>query len=46
MSVCYVWERLGRVRGSESVLFVGEFGAGLWNEFLLCVGEIGAGLWE
>ena len=46
MSVCYVWERLGRVRGSESVLCVGEIGAGLGNECVLCVGEIGASLGE
>ena len=46
MSVCYVWERLGRVRGSESVLCVGEIGAGLGNENVMCVGKIGAGLGE
>ena len=46
MSVCCVWERLGRVRGSECVLCVGEFGAGLGNESVMCVEEIGAGLGE
>jgi len=30
-----VWESLGRVWGSEFVLCVGEFGAGL-GEFILC----------
>ena len=44
MNVCCVWERLGRVMGSECVLSVGDIGAGLANEFALCVGEIGAGL--
>jgi len=42
MSVCCVWERLGRVWGSEFVLFEREFGVGLGKEGVLCVGEIGA----
>jgi len=39
-----VWERLGRVRGSEYVMCMGEFGPGLGNECVLCVGEFGADL--
>jgi len=35
--MCCVWERLGRVRGSECVLSVGDIGAGLGNECVLCV---------
>jgi len=40
-----VWERLGRVLGSEFVLCVREFGVVLGNECVLCVGDIGAGFW-
>jgi len=46
VSLCCVWESLGRVLGSEFVLYVREFGLGLGSEYVLCVGEIGAGLWE
>jgi len=46
VSLCCVWESLGRVLGSDFVLYVREFGLGLGNEYVLCVGEIGAGLWE
>ena len=38
-----MWERLGRVWGSEFVLCVRGIGVNLWNECVLCVGEIGAG---
>ena len=44
--MCCVWERLGRVWGSEFVLCVREFGVGLGNECVPCVGEIWVGLWE
>jgi len=42
VSLCCVWENLGRVLGSEFVLCVGQL---LWvcgNEFVLCLVQIGA----
>ena len=39
MSVCCVWERLGRLRGSESVQCVGEIGASFGGVSLCCVWE-------
>ena len=42
--MCCVWESLGRVRGSECVLSVGDIGSCLGNKCLMCVGEFGAGL--
>jgi len=41
--LCCLWDSLGRVRGSEIVLCVREFGVGLAYECALCVREIGAG---
>ena len=29
--ICCVWDSLVRVCGSEYVLYVGQFGAGLWE---------------
>ena len=37
-----MWKSLGRVWGSEFVLFLREFGVGLGKEGVLCVGENGA----
>jgi len=40
-----VWERMGRVLGSDFVLCVEQFGACLEiMRVLLCVGQFGAGL--
>ena len=39
-----MWERLGRVMGSECVLSVGVILSCLGNKCLMCVGEFGAGL--
>jgi len=44
--ICCVWDSLVRVWGSEYVLYVGHFGAGLGSDFVLCVGQLVVGLGE
>ena len=45
LSLCCVWDRVICVRGSECVLCVGQFIAGLGSECVLLVGMFGVGFW-
>ena len=38
--MCCVWERLGRVWGSEFVLCVGQFVVGVWDRVFAVCGKV------